>query len=140
MTNVITFSLPAAVCGPVGVADRNIIPDGRMTASTIYNDYFSPHYGRLNGQRGNKGWSPKTASDRTDYLQVDMGAVRYVCAVATQGSGSNSEWITSYKLHVSTDEATWKVYKEKNVEKVSKFTEHFDIYITTEIYLGLFHN
>lgn len=126
------------MCGPVGVEDRNIIPDGRMTASTIYNNKFSPHYGRLNEQRGKKAWSPKTKTNRTDYLQVDIGAVRYVCAVATQGCGktNNKEWTTSYKLHVSSDGAIWKVYKENNVEKVSKLTEHFDIYITTEISLG----
>ncbi|KAL9970440.1 hypothetical protein ACROYT_G022816 [Oculina patagonica] len=106
------------VCGPVGVEDRNTIPDARMTASTIYNTHYYPYYGRLNGNRGYGAWCTKTKSDRTDYLQVDMGAVHSVCAVETQGEGFSSSWSTSYKVHFSRDGVTWSVYKENNVEKV----------------------
>ncbi len=102
---------------PIGVADRNTILDARMTASTITSGYHS-YLGRLNEKRGNKAWSPKTEKDRTDYLQVDMGAVHFVCAVATQGSGAASEWTTSYKLQLSADGVTWNPYNENNIEKV----------------------
>lgn len=91
-----------------------------MTASTIFNSRYRPSYGRLNGQMGGKCWAPKTAVNSSHYLQVDMGEVRYVCALATQGSGSN-EWTTSYKLHLSTDGVIWKTYMENNIDKVSKF-------------------
>ena len=111
------FFVCGSVCAHVGVEDRNIIPDAKMMASTMSGG-FPPYYGRLNENRGNKAWSPKTKNDRTDYLQVDMGAVHFVCAVATQGSGSSSEWTTSFKLHLSTDQVTWQPYKENNVEKV----------------------
>ncbi|KAL9970397.1 hypothetical protein ACROYT_G022767 [Oculina patagonica] len=103
-------------CGPVGVEDRNTIPDARMTASTFFSSNYHPYYGRLNENRGDRVWCTKTTSDRTDYLQVDMGAVHFVCAVATQGRGSS--WIISYKVHLSTDGVTWNSYKENNVEKV----------------------
>ena len=106
-----------SVCGPVGVEDRNKIPDARMTASTIYNSNCFPYYGRLNENRGYRAWCTKTTTDRTDYLQVDMGAMQSLCAVATQGA-SGSDWITSYKVHLSTDGITWNSYKEDNVEKV----------------------
>ena len=109
------FSSP--VCGPVGVADRNIIPDGRMTASTITNGYH-PYLGRLNENRGNKAWSPKSKDDKRDYLQVDMGTVHSICAVATQGHGKGSFWTTRYKVKLSTDGVTWNAYKENSVEKV----------------------
>ena len=102
----------------VGVADRNIIPDSRMTASTFFDNRYHPYYGRLHENRGYGMWCTKTTSDRTDYLQVDMGAVRSVCAVATQGYRAGSMWITSYKLHLSTDGVTWNTYKETNIEKV----------------------
>jgi len=105
------------VCGAIGVEDRNVIPDARMTASTIYKG-FHPYLGRLNETRGYKAWSPKTKDDRTDYLQVDMGPVHFVCAVATQERDGKNEWSTSYKLHMSTDEVTWNPYRENNVEKV----------------------
>ena len=74
------------VCKSVGVADRNRIPDARMTASTFYDTYYYPYYGRLHENRRKGAWCAKTPSDRTDYLQVDLGTVLYVCAVATQGN------------------------------------------------------
>ena len=106
------------MCSSVGVADRNIIPDARMTASTFFDNRYYPYYGRLHENRGNGGWCTKTKSDRTDYLQVDMGAVRSVCAEATQGESGPTEWTTRYKLHLSTDGVTWNTYKETNIEKV----------------------
>lgn len=99
------------------MADRNIIPDARMTSSTISSNFY-PYLGRLNEKRGNKAWSPKTKNDKRYYLQVDMGAVHYVCAVATQGRDGSNEWTISYKLHLSTDEVTWNAYKENDVVKV----------------------
>ena len=91
-----------------------------MTASSYYNSDYYPYYGRLNDNRGYGAWCAATTTDITDYLQVDMGAVHSVCAVATQGEIALSEWTTSYKLHVSTDGVTWNSYKENNVEKVTK--------------------
>ena len=88
-----------------------------MTATTMYSGYY-PHHGRLNEKRGTKAWSPKTSTDRTDFLQVDMGAVYLVCAVATQGRDGASEWTTTYKLHLSTNQVTWDFYKENKLEKV----------------------
>ena len=104
----------------MGVADINTIPDDRITASTIHLYDYRPYYGRLNGKRGNqKAWCPKTNNDRTDYLQVDMGAVRIVCAVGTQG-GTAHTWITSFKLKVSLDGTTFNYYMEDNAVKVNK--------------------
>ena len=109
-----------SVCRPVGVEDRNKLPDARITASTFDSVYYYPHYGRFNENRGYGAWCTKTRTDRTDYLQVDMGAVHSVCAVATQGEKKDKYSTTSYKVHLSTDGLTWKSYKENNVEKVTK--------------------
>ena len=89
-----------------------------MTASSSHSNSYRPFYGRLNESSGNGGWCPKTKSDRTDYLQVDMGEVRSVCGVATQGTRGGTIWTTSYKLQLSTDSITWNNYKETNIEKV----------------------
>lgn len=112
------YSACSSVCKAVGVADRNIIPDARMTASTTHSADL-PYYGRLNGKRYNGVWCTKTRQIDEDYLQVDMGAVHSVCAVATQGP-RNEIYTTSYKLQLSTDGVTWSFYKENNVEKVIK--------------------
>ena len=106
----------------MGVANISTIPDDRITASTFYNRYHQPYYGRLNGQRGSLGaWCPKTSSNRTDFLQVDMGAVRSICAVATQGTTRN-HWITSFKLKLSLDGTTFNYYMEDNAVKVNRLT------------------
>ncbi|XP_020607881.1 protein turtle homolog A-like isoform X2 [Orbicella faveolata] len=112
------MKLTVTECGPVGVEDRNTIPDARMTASTYYSNLYYPYYGRLNEDRGNGAWCTKKRTDRTDYLQVDTGAVHSVCAVATQSARIEDIWITSYKVHFSTDGVTWNSYKDNNVEKV----------------------
>ena len=101
----------------MSVADRNVIPDARMTASTHNSNYY-PYYGRLNEQRGRAVWCTKTTTDKTDYLQVDMGTVRFVCAVAIKGAPKNNVWTTSFKVHLSTDGVKWTAYKENNKEKV----------------------
>lgn len=100
------------------MVDNNTIPDAALKASTFYDPTYQPYYGRLHETRGHGGWCPKTASNRTDYLQVDMGTVRSVCAVATQGERNRTELTTSYKLHLSTDGVTWTTYKELKAEKV----------------------
>ena len=109
-------------CWPVGVTDRNAISDARMTASSFYNKRYYPYSGRLHENRGWGGWCPKTVSDRTDYLQVDMGTMLSVCAVATQGEKVYHEWTTSYKLHLSSDGVTWNVYEETSAAKVRSAT------------------
>ncbi|RMX60017.1 hypothetical protein pdam_00019304, partial [Pocillopora damicornis] len=52
-----------------------------------------------------------------DYIQVDMGAIRTVCAVATQGKKDGS-FVKSYKLSFSVDEISWNVYQDQLIEKI----------------------
>ena len=108
------------VCKSVGVADRNRIPDARMTASGFHSVRYYPFYGRLQGNRGSGAWCTKTSSDRTDYLQVDLGTVLDVCALATQGNQKGGQRTTTYKVHMSTDGINWNTYKEQSIEKVWK--------------------
>ena len=110
---------------PVGVADINAIPDARITANVFQSSGSRPYYGRLNEKRGDGAWCPRTNSDRSDYLQVDMGAVHSVCAVATQGLRGHNDWTTSYKLLISLNGVTWSSYQENNIEKVCNETIHF---------------
>ena len=100
------------------MTDNNVITDARLTATSNYSRFHYPYYGRLRETRRNGGWCPRSPTDRTDYLQVDMGVVRSVCAVATQGELRSDEWTTSYRLQLSADDVTWNTYKETNIEKV----------------------
>ena len=100
------------------VTDPKKIPNVRMTASTFASSDFQPHYGRVNTTRGTHGWCPKTRSNRTDYLQVDMGAVHSVCAVATQRFHTYHHTKTYY-LRVSVDGVTWNTNEENKAKKVN---------------------
>ena len=88
-----------------------------MTAPSYFNTDYYPYYGRLHATRG-KGWEPGTADDRTDYLQVDLGALHSVCALATQGRRTGIEWTTQYKVSLSRDGVSWSFYQENNKDKV----------------------
>ena len=107
------FLYLSAVCAPVGVEDPHIIPDAHITASSYFLSYYA-HMGRLNGV---KGWCQKTTAITNDYIQVDMGALHTVCAIATQGK-KNESFVKSYKLSFSIDESSWSVYQEQNIDKV----------------------
>ena len=87
-------------------------------ASTFFSNTYQPYYGRLNGIRQSGAWCTKTASLGTEYLQVDMGAVHSVCAVATQ-AGKEGQLTSSYKLRVSLDGTRFSAYRENSIEKVS---------------------
>ena len=89
-----------------------------MTASTFKNKFNKPYYGRFHESRGKGAWCPKTQTSRTDYLQVDMGTMLSVCAVATQGKQIYSQRTTSYTLYLSTDGVVWNAYKETSTAKV----------------------
>ncbi|XP_068754233.1 EGF-like repeat and discoidin I-like domain-containing protein 3 [Montipora capricornis] len=105
-------------CQTVGIEDRKMIPDSSMTASSTFSSSHSPYFGRFKEARpGSARWCPKTSSDRNDYLQVDLGKVNLVCAIATQGT-TTSEYTTSYKLRFSINVVTWETYKVSNYEKV----------------------
>ena len=56
----------------VGVADKDIVPNGKMTASSIYRDDSFAYYARLNGNKG-YGWCSDDCCENDEWLQVDIG-------------------------------------------------------------------
>ena len=112
------------------------IPDSSFTASSyLYDgnrnkgkkpdDRYVPSNARLNGPWG---WSPRNNGNPNDYLQIDLGALRVVTAVETQGIGNpwflNLEfWVTEYKLKFKKDMISdWMEYKDIiEIEKVGSY-------------------
>ena len=82
-----------------------------MTASSYHSANFQPAYGRLNGKRGD-GWCAGTSSRNDEWLQVDLGKLYTVCAVATQGDRNGNEWVTKFKLSFSVDGESWDIDPE----------------------------
>ncbi|XP_031549039.1 uncharacterized protein LOC116286593 [Actinia tenebrosa] len=102
---------------PLG-AERGLIPDSALTASSWYDIDHEPWLGRLYETRGEKAWCAKT-NDGNQYLQVDLGYLSRVTGVATQGRNRHSwwglkqpAWVTAYKLSLSNHTVVWTVYQE----------------------------
>ena len=111
------FSDTSCRTTPIGVEDRSKFPDYRMTASSFLRDQFAPYIGRLHMQFC---WEPKTRDNiPNDYLQLDLGAAHFICAVATQGCSIPQEWTTKYQISLSADNDAWSTYKESEKIKVS---------------------
>ena len=96
------------------------ISDVAMTSSSILDNSSFPHYARLRNQNGKCAWIPaKTADRNSSWLQIDLGDVTNVSAVATQGSCSGDQWTKSYVITYSKDGVDWKTYEELGTIKVS---------------------
>ena len=111
------------------------IPDNSFSASSIFAPKYAAKYGRLNG-RG--AWEPKTKTDPTDYLQIDLLYEYVICAVATQGnpptqSVKAQEWTTKYKLRFSLNDTTFLPYKENEIDKVGMSCSCTQAFTTVKI-------
>ena len=98
---------------PVGISDQGKIPDNQMTASSRYSTHHLAAYGRLHGNRG-YGWCAKERGRTDDWLQVDLGKMIDVWAIATQGDTVGTAWVAAFKLSYSTDGNNWTPYKDAN--------------------------
>lgn len=82
---------------PFGVDNaKKTIPDAQMSAHYTFSNHFASN-GRLHSR---DGWIGESTSS---WLQVDLGEVRSVYSVATQGYRSSTYYTLSYKLQYSTD-------------------------------------
>ena len=116
------------------MASGGRIPDDSFSASSIFVPKYAAKYGRLNG-RG--AWEPKTTTDPTDYLQIDLLYEYVICAVATQGNpptqSSAQEWTTEYKLRFSLNGTTFFPYNENKADKVGMTCSRMQVFITAKI-------
>ena len=98
-------------------------------SSTILNASFLPHFGRLRNQLGGCAWIPATSADNnSSWLQVDLGNLTNVSAVATQGSCSGDQWTKSYVITYSKGGVHWKHYGELGTIRVSMAEYHVTLW------------
>ena len=109
------FSFPFEACQTqaINLANSNIHSDKRFTASSFLANN-KPYKARLRNTLG--AWLPSSNKNANDYLEVELGDVFFICAVATQGHPLRRQWTKSYKLHLFL--RNWITYKENNSEKV----------------------
>ena len=104
-------------CDSVGVSDSSVISDQRFSALSYHSDH-SPSDGRL---KGSNAWIPATNNDKSDFLQIDLGSLYFVCGVSTQGRAANVQWTETYKIETSLDNVVWTFYSEGGSDKVHPF-------------------
>lgn len=82
------------------------ISDRRLSASSQVNGSYAALNARLNHNLQGGAWIPET-SDRSEYLQIDLGWVSVLTGIATQGHPEQPYRTLTYKLRhtISLDEA-----------------------------------
>ncbi|XP_061876577.1 LOW QUALITY PROTEIN: neuropilin-1a-like [Entelurus aequoreus] len=106
-------------CGdPLGMESGEITSD-QIVASSQYNPSWSPERSRLNYYEN--AWTPAQDSNK-EWIQVDLGFLRFVSAVGTQGAVSQETqrpyFVKSYKVDVSSNGDDWITLKEGSKQKV----------------------
>ncbi|XP_053186417.1 neuropilin-1a-like [Scomber japonicus] len=103
---------------PLGMQSGEITSE-RITASSQYNQNWSPERSRLNYHEN--GWTPSEDSVR-EWIQVDLGFLRFVTAIGTQGAISKETkkqyYVTSYKVDLSSNGEDWVTMKEGSKQKL----------------------
>ncbi|XP_026147219.1 neuropilin-1a-like [Carassius auratus] len=103
---------------PLGMESGEITED-RISASSQYNPSWSPLRSRLNFPEN--GWTPSEDSAR-EWIQVDLGFLRYVTAIGTQGAISKETkkayYVRTYKISVSSNGEDWITLKDKTKQMV----------------------
>ncbi|XP_056598833.1 neuropilin-1a-like isoform X1 [Triplophysa dalaica] len=107
-----------ACMSPLGM-ESGEITDDRITATSQYNPSWSPVRSRLNYP--DNGWTPSDDSAR-EWIQVDLGFLRYVTAIGTQGAISKETkkayYVKTYKISVSSNAEDWITIKDKTKQMV----------------------
>uniref|UniRef100_A0A3B3ZNM0 Uncharacterized protein n=1 Tax=Periophthalmus magnuspinnatus TaxID=409849 RepID=A0A3B3ZNM0_9GOBI len=84
------------------------LPYSFFSSSSVFGRDYGAGYGKLQRNQAG-GWVPLD-SDRSPWLQVDLGGRRKVVAVATQGRYGSSDWTSRYRLLYSDTQRNWRPY------------------------------
>ncbi|XP_072110080.1 neuropilin-1a isoform X3 [Mobula birostris] len=91
----------------------------QILSSSDYNIYWSSERSRLSYPEN--AWTPSEDSNK-EWIQVDLGFLQHVSAIATQGAISKETqkiyYIRTYKVDVSSNGEDWITVKEKNKQKI----------------------
>ncbi|XP_048579368.1 receptor-type tyrosine-protein phosphatase S isoform X3 [Nematostella vectensis] len=101
----------------LGLGD-NRVPSASISASSNNANAVRARLGTASG-----AWCA-SLGDVSPYLQVDLGSSHMICAVATQGDSSADQWVQTYRIDYSDDEANWTSYRENNTTR--KFNGNYD--------------
>uniref|UniRef100_A0A672Z3Z8 Coagulation factor VIII-like n=1 Tax=Sphaeramia orbicularis TaxID=375764 RepID=A0A672Z3Z8_9TELE len=105
---------------PLGLQKRQI-PDDSLIASSSYSSLlrsWSPTLARLHQQGSANAWRPKNNNPH-EWLQVDLGKVKRITGVVTQGAHSllTQMMVTEFSVTVSHDGQSWSSVLEESSQR-----------------------
>lgn len=110
----------AAPCNkPLGLQNRRL-PNSRITASSVFNQFHAARLGRLGQVKRGRyvgAWCARH-NNHLQWFKVDFGRPMKVTAVLTQGRQDTNQWVTSFYLSSSQDNVHWETYKFRSGYKV----------------------
>jgi hypothetical protein len=80
---------------------------GNWTSSSVF---LSEAYGVSHNRPwldSEQAWSAGSQNNGSDFLQYDLGSIRWVQGIVTQGRATMDQWVTSAKVDVSPDNVNW---------------------------------
>jgi len=107
---------------PVGLEDGRI-KDNQITASSHWDNHeasgarLNNKYKYVNNKISWGAWCTDV-KDTHQYLSVDLGHVRAISGVATQGAILKS-FVKNYKMNYSLDGQEWKMFVQNGAAKVT---------------------
>ncbi|KXJ18143.1 Coagulation factor V [Exaiptasia diaphana] len=126
----------------MGMEDGRI-KDAQITASSYAfsdrNTQHHPKYGRLHKRESATHIGAWASGDKKydEYIQVDLGSVKVITMVATQGRPGcclswQRQWVTKYAVSYSDDAHAWKDYLTSDCIKVFPGNTNQDTVVTNK--------
>ncbi|XP_072182271.1 techylectin-5A-like [Diadema setosum] len=97
---------------PLGM-ENGLIEDAQLSVSSIREnneEQYGPQLGRLNNFNGYGGW--RGSQEKGDWFQVDIGTLRWVTGVQTQGRYKSWEAVKLMRVGLSSDGSVWEEVPE----------------------------
>ncbi|XP_017289806.1 coagulation factor VIII [Kryptolebias marmoratus] len=116
---------------PLGLQKKMmLIPDSGFSASSVHSSLlrtWSPSLARLHQSGGANAWRPKSNNPH-EWLQVDLGKVRRITGVITQGARSlgTQMVVTEFSVTYSHDGHFWSSVFERKSQTVKIFPGNND--------------
>ncbi|EDO29729.1 predicted protein [Nematostella vectensis] len=91
---------------------NKVIPDGVISASTMWDNRHRPQRSRLDtvaDSRGTGAWSSRV-NDKNQWLQIAFGGITKITGIITQGRQDYDQWVTEYKVEYSENESDFTSY------------------------------
>ena len=142
LQNILLPELTRVCSYPVGIQSGRI-KNNQITASSMWNKYHAPYFGRLKRVRRGRymgGWSARHNNHR-QWIQVDLRRIIKLTVISTQGRKLAKQWVTRYTVSYSVDCVHFVPYKQRDRLKVWRRRILYEVAEVTikEHFSGLSH-